>query len=139
MSASMSGVKIADECQAAFKEMQLRHQISSIMYKIENKKTIVIDTQNDKSKSYEQFVASLPMKEPRYCLVDVDYTTKSGAEHSKMVFIFWCPDDCGVKDKMLYASSKDTIKKALQGIQLEIQATEKSEVEKGPIQENLRR
>merc|ERR1719277_573918 len=105
-----------------------------LMFKIENKKNIILASQGEASQSYEDFVAALPSNEPRYCVVDCEYVAKSGAENKKLVFIFWCPEDCGVKDKMLYASSKDTIRKALTGVQVEIQANDMSDVEKKQVQ-----
>ena len=110
---------------------------SYIIYKIENKKTIVFESQGEKDKSYDEFVAALPSDQPRYALVDVDYTTKSGAQHSKVVFIFWSPDDGPVREKMLYAASKDSIKKSMLGIQLEIQANDLDDVKKCELQNKL--
>lgn len=138
MSGSLSGVCLTDECKTKFQEMQLKHQIRFILFKIENKKSIIVDKIGEVSQTYEDFLKALPQNEPRYCLVDVDYTTTSGADHTKMVFIFWCPDDCGVKDKMLYASSKDTIKKAMGGIQVEIQANDNQDIDKPTVQAKLK-
>lgn len=39
------------------------------------------------------------------------------------------PDDAKIKQKMIYASSKDAIRKALVGISSEIQGTDVSEVD----------
>ena len=43
---------------------------------------------------------------------------------------FWIrsPDEAKIKEKMLYASSRDALKRALVGIAVEIQGTEFSEV-----------
>lgn len=38
------------------------------------------------------------------------------------------PDNCKVKAKMIYAASKETIRKSLQGIATEVQATDASEI-----------
>lgn len=38
------------------------------------------------------------------------------------------PDNCKIRAKMLYASSKDAIRKSLVGISAEIQATDSSEI-----------
>lgn len=38
------------------------------------------------------------------------------------------PDDAKIKNKMLYASSKDALRRALVGIAIEIQGTDASEV-----------
>lgn len=35
-----------------------------------------------------------------------------------------CPDDCKIGDKMIYASSKDAIKKKFTGLSLEFQAND---------------
>ena len=35
-----------------------------------------------------------------------------------------CPDDAKIGDKMIYASTKDTIKKAFTGLSLEFQAND---------------
>lgn len=136
---AMSGVTVADECQSLFKDMQLKHSQRYLMFEIKDKKNIVLaeNGQGEASKSYEDFVAALPESAPRYCVVDVEYTTKSGAENKKLVFIFWCPEGCSVKDKMLYAASKDTIRKALQGVQVEIQANDMSDVEKAAVQSKI--
>lgn len=137
MSVSMSGVTMDPVCLERFEQMKLKHDLRYIIFKIENKKTIVVDAEGDKSKSYEDFLTVLPKDAPRYCLVDVDYTTKSGADHSKVVFVFWSPDDGPVREKMLYASSKDSIKKAMPGIQLEVQANDMDDVEKKAVQSKL--
>ncbi|KAL3931553.1 MAG: hypothetical protein SGPRY_001076, partial [Prymnesium sp.] len=43
-------------------------------------------------------------------------------------------DNASVKPKMLYASSKDALKKSLTGINEEYQATEKSDLDLAEIQ-----
>ena len=49
-----------------------------------------------------------------------------------------CPDTAPVKTKMLYAASKDAVKKKLVGINHEIQATELSELNKGEVTEKVK-
>jgi len=43
-------------------------------------------------------------------------------------FVLRAPDSAKVKAKMLYAGTKDTLKKSLQGLQVEVQGTDKGEV-----------
>jgi cystathionine beta-lyase/cystathionine gamma-synthase len=43
------------------------------------------------------------------------------------------PDTAKIKPKMLYAGTKDTVKKSLQGLQVEVQGTDKSEVSKEAV------
>ena len=56
---------------------------------------------------FEDFAKSLPSEEPRYALCDIDYTSEDGRPQTTLTFVFWSSDDCGVKERMLYASSND--------------------------------
>jgi cofilin len=40
----------------------------------------------------------------------------------------WAPDTANVRSKMIYASSKESIKRTFNGIGVEIQGTDKAEV-----------
>lgn len=57
-------------------------------------------------------------------------------EHSKLLSdrLRRSDDNASVKPKMLYASSKDALKKSLTGINEEYQATEKSDLDLAEIQ-----
>ncbi|CAD7927210.1 unnamed protein product [Amoebophrya sp. A120] len=134
---SMSGVVLGDGCKELFTQMQLKHNLRYLTFEIKDKKTIVPVAQADKSKTYADFLGILPAGKPLYCLVDVPFTAKTGAETSKMVFVFWCPDDCGVKEKMLYASSKDVLRKTFTGIQCEVQANDKGDLVEADIIKKL--
>jgi cofilin len=124
----MSGVACDDKCVEVFDEMKLRHTKRFITYKIVDKKSIEIDAIGEKEKTYDDFLAAMPENEPRYGVVDVSYNTDDGRPQEKIVFFLWSPDDGGVKDKMLYASSKDALRKKLQGVAREIQANDRSEL-----------
>merc|ERR1711935_500380 len=100
-----------------------------VTFKIENKKEIVVDADGPVSETFDDFVKALPEAEPRYALIDIDYMSEDGRPQSKLTFVMWSPDDkCGVRDKMLYASSKDAIKKKLTGIMKELQANDMSDL-----------
>ena len=124
-----SGVKVSDACVEVYNEIKMKKSKKYVLFKIENKKEIVIDCDGDASKTFDDFKAALPEDQPRYGLVDINYTTDDGREQSKLTFVMWSPDDkCGVKDKMLYASSKDAIKKKFTGIMKELQANDMSDL-----------
>ncbi|OBS83110.1 hypothetical protein A6R68_22888 [Neotoma lepida] len=55
-----------------------------------------------------------------YALYDA-YETKESKKED-LVFIFWAPESAPLKSKMIYASSKDAIKRKLTGIKRELQA-----------------
>ena len=48
---------------------------------------------------------------------------------SKIFFILWVPDTAKVRSKMLYASSKDSFRTMLDGINYELQATDADEID----------
>ena len=64
----------------------------------------------------------------------MEYTDpKTGGQRNKIVFFQWCPDVCKVREKMIYASSKDELKKRLVGIATEVQGSDKADVEIGQV------
>jgi cofilin len=101
-----------------------------IVFKItDDKKNIVVEHKGEPGASFEDFTAKLPDNECRYAVLDVKITTKSGAETNKLIFVAWSDDNASIKPKMLYASSKDAIKKSLTGINEEYQATDRSDLD----------
>jgi cofilin len=124
----MSGVACDDSCVEKFNEMKIRHTLRYIIYKIENKESIIIEKEGENSLTYDDFLKEMPEDEPRYAAVDVAFETDDGRPQDKIVFFLWNPDTCGVKAKMLYASSKDSIRKKLQGVAKEVQANDRSDL-----------
>ena len=47
--------------------------------------------------------------------VPMSRSTRNRATTNKLIFVAWSDDNASVKPKMLYASSKDALKKALTG------------------------
>merc|ERR1712046_337199 len=109
------------------------------LFKIENDKTITNCSSGDKDQTVNDFRAALPEAEPRFGLVDVDYTADDGRPHNLLWFIFWSPEaKCTVKDKMLYASSKDALKKKFTGLMKEIQANSMDDISDANIQQLMK-
>merc|ERR1711907_195571 len=130
-----SGVQCDDECMIEFEQMKIRSAYQYIVFKItDDKKSIVIEEKGAKGASFEEFTAKLPDNDCRYAVLDVEIATKSGATTNKLIFIAWSDDNASVKPKMLYASSKDALKKALTGINEEYQATERGDLDYKEIQ-----
>mmetsp|Transcript_50597 Transcript_50597/g.94490 ORF Transcript_50597/g.94490 Transcript_50597/m.94490 type:complete len:137 (+) Transcript_50597:80-490(+) len=121
----MSGVAVSDECQDKYNEIKMKKEMRYVIFKIQDKKEIVVESTGPASEKYEDFVKKLPEAEPRYALIDYDYMSTDGRPQSKLCFVFWSPDDkTSVKDRMLYASSKDALKKKMPGIMKEVQAND---------------
>ncbi|CAO2624383.1 Cfl1 [Lemmus lemmus] len=87
----------------------------------EGKEILVRDVGQTVDDPYTTFVKMLPDKDCRYALYDATYETKESKKED-LVFIFWAPESAPLKSKMIYASSKDAIKKKVTGIKHELQA-----------------
>uniref|UniRef100_A0A2K5M479 ADF-H domain-containing protein n=1 Tax=Cercocebus atys TaxID=9531 RepID=A0A2K5M479_CERAT len=101
------------------------------------KEILVGDVGQTVDNPYATFVRMLPDKNCRYALYDATYKTKESKEED-LVFIFWAPESVPLKSKIIYASSKDAIKKKLTGIKHELQANCYEEVkDRGTLAEKL--
>ena len=98
-------------------------------YVIENKKVIKIDKKGERDATFEDFCDAFPDDEPRYGVVDLEFKSKDGRPTSKLVFITWNPDTGPIMKKMLYSSSKEAIKSALNGVGIHINATDRGELD----------
>ncbi|KAA0871960.1 hypothetical protein EYC94_26090 [Enterobacter hormaechei] len=128
MANAASGMAVHDDCKLRFMELKAKRTHRFIVYKIADKQ-VVVETLGEPSKGYEDFTASLPADECRYAVFDFDYMTEENVPKSRIFFIAWSPDSSKVRNKMIYASSKDRFKRELDGIQVELQATDPSEMD----------
>ncbi|NP_001151716.1 Actin-depolymerizing factor 6 [Zea mays] len=129
MANSASGMAVSDECKLKFQELKSKRSFRFITFKInEQTQQVVVDRLGQPGDTYDDFTGSMPESECRYAVFDFDFTTDENCQKSKILFISWSPDTSRVRSKMLYASSKDRFKRELEGIQLELQATDPSEM-----------
>ena len=98
-----------------------------------DKKYIEIEEKGAKGADFAEFTSKLPDGDCRYAVLDVEIETKSGATTNKLIFVAWSDDNASIKPKMLYASSKDALKKALSGINEEYQATDRGDLDYAEI------
>ena len=84
----------------------------------------------------KHFVWMLPEKDCRYALYDASFETKESRKEELMFFL-WAPELAPLKSKMIYASSKDAIKKKFQGIKHECQANGPEDLNPACIAEKL--
>lgn len=125
----------------------------------EKQKQVIVEKVGEPNQNYEDFAASLPADECRYAVYDFDFVTAENCQKSRIFFIAWynspfpssillhldlllvycsvsywmflvrSPDTSRVRSKMIYASSKDRFKRELDGIQVELQATDPTEMD----------
>ncbi|KAH9701139.1 hypothetical protein WN944_028018 [Citrus x changshan-huyou] len=124
-----SGMAVHDDCKLKFLELKAKRTYRFIVFKIEEKqKQVIVEKLGEPTQTYEDFAASLPAEECRYAVYDYDFVTAENCQKSRIFFIAWSPDTARVRSKMIYASSKDRFKRELDGIQVELQATDPSEM-----------
>ena len=99
------GLRPSDDCINEYKELKMSQKYRYIIYKIEGENKIVIESTGERTKTYEDFVASLPKDEPRYAIFDFSHTMANDRKVEKLVFVHWCPDDSKVKKRMISTSS----------------------------------
>ncbi|KAL9952173.1 hypothetical protein ACROYT_G039388 [Oculina patagonica] len=121
-----SGIKMSQECKEAFTAIKDKHIHGHAIMMIKDKKEIVVekifDPRPDKTPETSERIFDEMKKEilecggPRYILFDMSYQRSSGTCKDVVVYIYWCPDTMKIGEKMIYAASNDTLKKAFTGI-----------------------
>jgi len=135
---AMSGVKVNDACIKKWEELKAQ-KIKACNFKLsDNMKEIIVDEGSEvptgTQGAWKQWCSTLPEKECRYSIYDVEMKINMGSgvsdgTRTKLVFVVWAPQTASIKQKMVSASSKDALKKKLDGIQVEWQLTDRSELE----------
>ncbi|KAI9827376.1 MAG: cofilin [Phylliscum demangeonii] len=138
---SQSGISVTPECVTTFNELKLYKKIKYIIYKLSDDSREIVVEETSSEPDWDVFRQKLVDAKssdkrgnvgpgPRYAVYDFEYELASGeGKRSKITFIAWSPDNAGVQPKMIYATSKDSLKRALNGIAAEVQANEKDEIE----------
>lgn len=123
---AMSGVTVDDKIKQAFDDMKHGGKKNRyIQMKItDDLKQVDIEKCAPKAETYADFVSQLPPNECRYAVVDYCYEGKETGPKDLLVLIVWCPDSAKVKEKMLYASTKEAVKQICTGVAAEIQAND---------------
>ncbi|RMB93640.1 hypothetical protein DUI87_29867 [Hirundo rustica rustica] len=150
-----SGVQVADEVCRIFYDMKVRKcstpeeikkRKKAVIFCLspdkkciiveEGKEILVGDVGVTVTDPFKHFVQMLPEKDCRYALYDASFETKE-SKKEELMFFLWAPEQAPLKSKMIYASSKDAIKKKFQGIKHECQANGPEDLNRACIAEKL--
>ncbi|KXT01845.1 hypothetical protein AC578_2149 [Pseudocercospora eumusae] len=138
-------VSVAPECITAFNELKLGKKTKWIIYKISDdwKEIVVEETSEDPDYSkFRQKLIDAKSKNKRgeegiggrYAVFDVEYDAEGGdGKRSKITFISWVPDDAPQYPRMMYSSSKEALKRALNGLAADVQANDPDDIEHDTI------
>eukprot|EP00914_Ancora_sagittata_P010460 GHVO01020169.1.p1 GENE.GHVO01020169.1~~GHVO01020169.1.p1 ORF type:complete len:148 (+),score=20.83 GHVO01020169.1:95-538(+) len=124
-----SGVSVNPECVELFNDIKLRHNYRYIVYALtDDLRQIRVLKTAPVTGTYDEFVEDLKeaedKRECRYGVFDAEYELANGEKRSKLVFFLWSPDSSKIKQKMVYTSSKDALRKALVGVGKDLQAND---------------
>ncbi|KAI9652402.1 MAG: cofilin [Alyxoria varia] len=129
---AQSGVSVTPDCITSFNDLKLGKSTKWIIYKIaDDWKTIVVE-ETSKEADYESFREKLLSAKskgkdgkesigPRYAVYDFEYDAPGGEGKS--------PDNASLMPKMMYSSSKDALKRSLNGLAADIQANDEDDIE----------
>lgn len=118
----VSGVKVSNECVDEFNKLKIKHLYKYIIFRIENYEEVIVDIleQDLSLKSYDDIIFhvknNLRTTECRYIIADMPIPTPEGVIRNRIYFIFWSPQAAKSKEKMLYASSKESLVRKINGI-----------------------
>jgi len=134
-----SGVGVHDDVLARYQDLKLGHSLRYVLFRInDTAQEIVVDSSAPPTASYSEFVKALPANDARYAVYDFEYQFEGG-QRNKILFVVWAPDSAKIKQKMLYAASKDALRKKLVGIGVEVQATDLAEIDHEAVLEKVLR
>lgn len=139
-----SGVGVNPDCIKAFTDIKLGHKYRYVIYAISaDLKEICVKSAAPPTASYDEFVQELleaaSEKQCRYGVYDAEYTLGSGQQRSKLVFVVWNPDTSPIKQKMIYSSSKDALKKAINFVAKDFQANDQEDLAWSNLLESVMR
>ncbi|XP_020238009.1 actin-depolymerizing factor 5 [Cajanus cajan] len=124
-----TGMWVTDECKSSFMDMKWKKEHRYIVFKIdEGSRLVTVDKLGGPTEGYDDLTASLPSDDCRYAVFDFDFVTVDNCRKSKIFFIAWSPTASRIRAKILYATSKDGLRRALDGISYELQATDPTEM-----------
>merc|ERR1712018_984241 len=150
-----SGVKLSDGVKHAYDDIKKHSKYLYAIFMIKGGEIIVEkygekDKKSDKDKEksdYEIFLEDLAVKDEngkdacRYAFYDYEYQfNPQGGDsvmRSKLFLLNWCPETSAIRNKMLYASSFDSLKRAFEGVKI-LQANDFSDIQKDAVEKELR-
>lgn len=140
---------MADDCVTKFSDLKLRKKFKYIVFNLNKALTEIVVLKASNEADYDKFLEELPKDECRWAVYDFEFQKEGEGQRNKLFFISWSvastrcnclssskgchgnrsPDDAKVKAKMVFAASREALKRKLDGIALEIQGTAFDEVD----------
>ena len=144
-----SGVTVSTAAKTVYEEVKKDKKYRYIIYHIKDEKVIDVEVTGQREATYSEFLEQLQKykNECRYCVFDfpANIPVESGGQEKssmsvdRLVLMTWCPESSKIKQKMLYSSSYDALKKALVGVYKYVQACDFEEASQEAIEDAFRK
>lgn len=135
---AMSGISVQDETINVFNHVKTKSAYKWVMYRVDDAgKEVIVEQVGAPDSTYEEFLSFVPEGQCRFAVYDYAYTNADNCVLQKLIFINWAPDTASIKQKMMYAATKDFFKGFLDGIGAEMQASEASELAESEMRERV--
>ena len=137
----MSGVSVSDDAVNLFYHMKAKSSHKWVIWRVdESLGAVVVAAAGDGGgkTTLETLLSLLPPDDCRFAAYDHEHLNSEGRVFNKLIFISWAPDAAPVKSTMVSASTKDFFKGHLDGIGVELQASELEELAEPVIAEAVR-
>jgi cofilin len=122
--------KIVTAFQVLVKERKYRAAVFKInedMTAVQLEKTFATEENGGAKADWTAFTKTLPDNDCRYAAYDFKYEHQ-GALKTKIIFLLWSPEYSKVRSKMIYASSQEGVVQKLEGIQRQLQFTDRDDL-----------
>ncbi|MEU9804230.1 actin depolymerization factor/cofilin-like domain-containing protein [Streptomyces sp. NPDC051000] len=123
-----SGVAVNDLCVQEYRALKLEKKHRYVLFNLNKDNTEIVVEKVSSSPEYDDFIADLPETECRWAVYDFEFEKEGAGKRNKLTFVSWAPDTAKVKQKMLFAASQEALRRSFEGIAVEVQGTEYSEV-----------
>lgn len=136
-----SGVAVNPTVKTEFENLKMNKCYRYIILGMaDDLKEIIVKSTKELNGTYEDLVEELKeartAKQCRYAIIDMPYS-KGGQDKSKIIMLNWSPEEATVKQKMIFASSKDALVRDLKTGITQFQASDDDDLDKGPIVKKL--
>ncbi|KAG5296005.1 cofilin [Histoplasma capsulatum var. duboisii H88] len=116
---SVCRVRVSAECMEATNNLRFK-DLKYIIFKISDDKKEIVVEESSKDTDYETFRTKLVEAKdsngkpaPRYALYDGEFDLGSEGIRKKIIFISWVPSETPTFSSMIYATTRETLKNAL--------------------------
>uniref|UniRef100_A0A224YQE2 Cofilin n=1 Tax=Rhipicephalus zambeziensis TaxID=60191 RepID=A0A224YQE2_9ACAR len=127
-----AGATVSEGVKTAYEALRTDQKHRYVVYNLNDKNVIEAEATGERSVTFEDFLEKLRQSyadQCRWAVYDYVATVQDGTTREKKVFITWCPKQANMRQQMIYKASTDVLRKHLDGICGQVQASSFEDVE----------